>query len=256
MQNRSLKDDIRDYWSVRAETYDQSPGHGLMAAPEAAAWRAVIRRHLGPGEGRRALDLGCGTGAMSLLLREAGFTVTGLDFAEPMLDRARRKVGEAGIGFIAGDAENTLEPDGRYDAIIARNLLWTLPAPEVALRDWFRILKPGGRVLVIDGDFARESLIERLLPLFDRLFGRMRDSHSLVTAEQWQEHWRIMAHLPFGAGLRARDALALLGGAGLVGLRHENLRSLHSRRWPLLSRARLAALGQHRFAVSGGKPGA
>ncbi|WGR62324.1 methyltransferase domain-containing protein (plasmid) [Paracoccus ferrooxidans] len=257
MRNRSVKDDIRDYWSHRAETYDQSPGHGLMAAREAAAWLALIRRHLGPGEGRLALDLGCGTGAMSLLMRQAGFAVTGLDFAGPMLERARRKAQEAGarLGFIAADAENTLEPDGRYDVIIARNLLWTLPAPQAALGDWFRILKPGGRLLVIDGDHARQSLIERALPRLDRLLGRMQDSHSLVTPAQWRDHGRIMAQLPFGAGLRARDAADLIGGAGFTDLRHENLRAMHSRRWPLWSRARLAALGQHRFAVSGRKPG-
>lgn len=257
MLNRSIKDDIRDYWAIRAETYDRSPGHGLMAAPEAAAWRALIRRHLGPGEGRHAMDLGCGTGTMSLLMRQAGFRATGLDFAEPMLARACRKAQGAGapIRFVIGDAENTLEPDGRYDSVIARNLLWTLPDPHAALREWLRILKPGGRLLVIDGDFARESLIGRILPLLDRLFGRMQDSHSLVTAAQWREHGRIMAQLPFGGGLRAPDVAGLFDHAGFTGLRHENLRTLHSRRWPFWSRARLAALGQHRFAVSGMKPG-
>ena len=253
MLNCSVKDDIRDYWSVRAKTYDRSPGHGLMAPREAAAWRTLIRRHLGPGEGRRALDLGCGTGAMSRLMQKAGFAVTGLDFAGSMRDRARAT--SARIAFIAAGAENTVEPDSHYDAIIARNLLWTLPDPEAALADWFRILKPGGRLLVIDGDHARQSLIERALPWFDRLLGRVQDSHSPVTPAQWREHWRIMAQLPFGTGLRARDAASLLSRAGFTELRHENLRAIHSRRWPLFSRARLAALGQHRFAVSASKPG-
>jgi len=96
LQNRSIKDDIRDYWSIRAETYDLSPGHGRMGAGEAAAWQALIRDHLGDGNGRRALDLGCGTGVMSLLMHGAGFRITGLDFAEPMLERARQKAREAG----------------------------------------------------------------------------------------------------------------------------------------------------------------
>lgn len=250
MLNRWVGEDIRDYWSARAATYDLSPGHGRMAAPEARAWQRLIRRHLGAGAGRLALDLGCGTGTMTLLLRDQGFAATGLDFAEPMLERARRKAGQTGIGFLAGDAGHTLEPDGRYDVLFARNLLWTLPEPEAALRDWLRILRPGGRILIVDGDFARIGPVERLLSLF----GRIKDGHALVTPAQWHEHGRIMARLPFGAGLRVRDAARLLEQAGFAGLRRDDLRLLHARRWPLGSRAGLAALGQHRFAISASRP--
>ena len=108
MLNRSVKDDIRAYWSVRAGSYDQSPGHGLMAPPEAAAWLAMNRRYLGLGQRRRTPDLGCGTRSMSRLMRMTGFAVTGLDFAGPMLDRA--KTTGAGIAFVDAGAENTLEP--------------------------------------------------------------------------------------------------------------------------------------------------
>lgn len=256
-QNRSVKDDISDYWSIRTETYDLSPGHGRMGAREAAAWQMLIRTHLGPGEGRRALDLGCGTGVMSLLVHGAGFDVTGMDFAEPMLDRARSKAREAGapIAFIAGDAEHTLEPDARYDAVMARNLLWTLPDPAAALREWSRILKPGGRLLIIDGDFVRQSRIERLMPLLDGLLGKLRDGHSVLTAEQWREHHRIMERLPFRDGLREGDAASLFRDAGFTLLRRGGLgdvrRGRHGR---LPSRAGLIALSQHRFAISASKP--
>lgn len=55
LPNRSIKDDIRDYWSIRAQTYDLSSGHGRMEPREAKAWRALIRSHFGPANGRRAL---------------------------------------------------------------------------------------------------------------------------------------------------------------------------------------------------------
>lgn len=258
-RNRSLKDDIRDYWSLRAETYDLSPGHGRMEAREANAWRALIRSHLGAGDGRRALDLGCGTGPMSLLMQAEGFDVTGLDFAGPMLDRARGKARDAGarIAFVAGDAEHTLEPDARYDAIIARNLLWTLPNPEQAFREWRRILKPGGRLLVIDGDFVRQGWIERLMPLLDGVFGTLRDGHSLVTAAQWEEHHGIVARLPFRAGLRASGLAAVFENGGFTALRRNGLQDIRrGRGLHLMSRAGLVAWSQHRFAISGEKPAA
>ncbi|MFT3688395.1 class I SAM-dependent methyltransferase [Paenirhodobacter sp.] len=242
--NRCLKDDIRDYWEIRAQTYDQSIGHGAMSAPEADAWLEAIWDHLGTG--RAALDLGCGTGVMSALLHRAGFRVTGLDFAEPMLARAKT----AGIACRIADAENTMEPDRSQDAILARNLLWTLPDPAAALRDWFRVLRPGGRLMIIDGDFARESWIERLL-------GPVPDGHSLLTPAQWAAHRRIMARLPFGAGLRDRDVVALLRAAGFTAIRRAGigpvLRARHPNR---LSRAALVAHSQHRFIVSAARPSA
>ena len=257
MHNRGLKDDIRDYWSIRAATYDLSPGHGAMTSAEAWAWLALIRSHLGPGEGRKALDLGCGTGTMSLLLHRMGFQATGLDLTEPMMEPARRKAAEAmaPISFLAADAENTMEPAAAHDAILARNLFWTLPDPEAALRDWFRILRPGGRLMIIDGDFAHLSWLERLAPVLDRLFGKLEDGHSLVTEDQWREHRRIMAQLPYGKGLRDGDVAALCARAGFTGLRREGLGSVLNSRHPnRLSRAALVARSQHRFVVSAVKP--
>jgi ubiquinone/menaquinone biosynthesis C-methylase UbiE len=259
LTNRSIKDDIRDYWSIRAETYDLSFGHGRMEVREANAWRVLIHSHPRPGNGRHALDLGCGTGTMSLLMQAEGIDVTGLDFAGPMLDRARRKARDAGtrIAFVAGDAEQTLEPDARNDAIVARNLLWTLPNPEQAFREWRRILKPGGRLLVIDGDFVRQSRIERFAKLFDGVFGKLQDGHSLVTAAQWDEHHGIVARLPFSAGFRASDLAALFENGGFIALRQNGLQDIRrSRGLHLTTRAGLVAWSQHRFAISGEKPAA
>lgn len=91
MQNWSVKDDIREYWSIRAETYDLSPGHGIAKLEEMDAWKRLITKHVGGGNGRKALDMACGTGVMTMLMHELGFEMTGLDFTEAMMARARRK---------------------------------------------------------------------------------------------------------------------------------------------------------------------
>jgi ubiquinone/menaquinone biosynthesis C-methylase UbiE len=110
--NRDLRDDIRDYWSDRAATFDFDPGHRIGSGAERAAWMALFRRHLGDARGRRLLDLASGTGEIALLCHDLGYRVTGLDWAEPMLDRARAKARAAGatVTFLQADAERTMLP--------------------------------------------------------------------------------------------------------------------------------------------------
>ncbi len=258
MQNWSIKDDIREYWSERAQTYDASPGHGIAKHTEIEAWSRLISRHLGDGAGKKALDLACGTGVMTMLMHGLGFNVTGLDFTEPMMARAHRKADDAkaSIRFLTRDAEETMEPDDTYDVIIARHLVWTLTDPEKAFADWLRTLKPGGRLLIIDGDFVRKHWLERLLPLLDRVFGKQQDGHSLLTPEQWQHHERIIGQVHFKNGIRAEEATKLFECAGFDGLRIdtglEDIRKACG--IPLLSRKGFTSTLQHRFAISGRKP--
>lgn len=258
MQNWSIKDEIREYWTNRAQTYDLSPGHGIAKIAEMEAWRRLIGLHLGPGQGRRALDLACGTGVMTVLMHELGFAVTGLDFTDAMMAQAKAKARGLGapIGFLSRDAEDTFEEDDSYDVIIARHLVWTLVDPDKAFKDWFRILKPGGRLLIIDGDFVRKTWLERLVPMLDRVFGKQVDGHSLLTPEQWQAHHRIVEQIHFDRGVRSGDVAALFAGAGFerlsidTGLREIRKNRGHS----ILSRKNLVSALQHRFAISGEKP--
>lgn len=257
MQNWSIKDDIRDYWSLRAQTYDASPGHGIARHAEIEAWSQLIRRHLGDGKDRKALDLACGTGVMTMLMHRLGFDVTGLDFTEPMMARARRKAGEANVSirFLTRDAEETMEPDDSYDVIITRHLVWTLTDPDKAFADWMRILKPGGRLLIIDGDFVRKHWLEKLIPLLDRVFGKQQDGHSLLTPEQWAHHERIVGQVHFNNGIRSDDTVQLFKNAGFGELKIDtNLADIRrSRGIKLLSRKGLTSTLQHRFAISGQK---
>ena len=61
------------------------------------------------------------------------------------------------------DAENPMEPDESYDAIVCRHLVWTLTTPEQAFAEWHRMLKPGGALLFFDGDWAAPTRLGRLV---------------------------------------------------------------------------------------------
>ena len=102
--NFTLRDEIKAYWSARAATFDQSPGHEIFPEEERAAWHALIERHLGHGEGRKALDLASGTGVISHLMDDLGYKVTGIDWSESMLALARAKAGERGRSINCLDA--------------------------------------------------------------------------------------------------------------------------------------------------------
>lgn len=122
-------------------------------------------------------ELACGTGEITKLIQDLGHDVTALDFSEAMLGVARAKhIDKPRLRFLLADAENTMEPDQSYDAIVCRHLVWTLLQPEATFREWLRILKPGGKLIVYDGDWAKPTLLGRiataLVDLIDRTSGR------------------------------------------------------------------------------------
>ncbi|MGN7292806.1 class I SAM-dependent methyltransferase [Rhizobium sp. SAFR-030] len=255
--NYSLRDEIKAYWSLRAETFDSQPGHEIFSEPERAAWHALIRRHLGNGDGRKALDLASGTGVVSHLLDDLGFSVTGLDWAEPMLERARAKARARGrtIRFFMGDAENTLEPDAAYDVITNRHLVWTLVDPEAAFREWHRLLKPAGRLLIVDGDFVNPSMLSRIANrIAERVrrlgFGAIEVQNGPAPA-QMETHRSILSRVYFSGGARAEAVAELLTRAGFSSVTIDtNMRAIHraqKKHFGFLKGIERAT--QHRYAI-------
>ncbi|MFD7325785.1 class I SAM-dependent methyltransferase [Streptomyces sp. NPDC059875] len=148
---------ISAYWDAAAAAFDDEPDHGLRSDRTRAAWARHLRDWI-PSEPADVLDIGCGTGSLSLLLAEAGHRVTGVDLAPKMVQQARAKLGAAQLTarFLAGDAMAPPTGDQRFDVALSRHLLWTLPDPEAALREWVGRLRPGGRLVLVEGRW-RES---------------------------------------------------------------------------------------------------
>jgi demethylmenaquinone methyltransferase/2-methoxy-6-polyprenyl-1,4-benzoquinol methylase len=118
-------------------------------------WRRKTARALESSlvEGARVLDVACGTGDLSLVLAEAGRArVVGLDFCRPMLEIARRKAAEGSraIPFVEGDALRLPFADETFDAATIAFGLRNLAGVAEGLRELRRILKPGGRLAVLE----------------------------------------------------------------------------------------------------------
>src|SRR5579863_4310921 len=154
-----VKQQVAAHWGRRAANFDEDFGHSIRTPEERAAWDRVFALAAGNREDLDVLDVGCGTGILSLEFAGRGHRVTGIDFAPAMLALARQKAAQArlGIRFAEGDGEATPFPPLAFDLVVTRHVLWTLPHPEAAIDEWIRVLRPGGRLAVVDGAQYNEA---------------------------------------------------------------------------------------------------
>jgi ubiquinone/menaquinone biosynthesis C-methylase UbiE len=108
--------------------------------------------------GSRVLDLGCGTGAVARTLagRPEVCEVVGVDPSSVFIERGRR-LSEAieNLSLQVGDAREVALPDGSFSAVVLHTVLCHIPGPERVLGEAFRLVGPGGRLAIFDGDYAR-----------------------------------------------------------------------------------------------------
>jgi ubiquinone/menaquinone biosynthesis C-methylase UbiE len=202
-QTDIVKQQVAAHWGRRAAHFDEDFGHSIRTADERAAWNRVFALAVGGREGLDALDIGCGTGFLSLELAARGHRVTGIDFAPAMLALAKEKAAASGaaIRFEEADAEQLPFAAGSFDLVITRHVLWTLPHPEAAIDEWIRVLRPGGRLAVIDG----HSLVAP-------------GEEQAASARRSAEYAPIGDRLPFLMGKPQEEIEALFRTHGLTGV--------------------------------------
>lgn len=142
----------RSYWDAEAAGFDEAPDHGLRDPQVRDAWDRLLREHL-PQAPADVLDLGCGTGTLTVLLAAAGHRVHGLDIAPAMVAAAHAKLAAAGVPATVevGDASHPSGRPASFDVVLSRHVLWALPDPSAALARWVRLLRSGGRLVLVEG---------------------------------------------------------------------------------------------------------
>jgi SAM-dependent methyltransferase len=166
-------DQIRQYWDDDALVYDISPRHQPTDASVVAAWTAAVKRVL-PAAPARVLDCGAGTGFLSLIAARLGHRVTALDMSAGMLEVLRQKAGseQVSVEIQIGPAH---EPPSGFDAVIERNLLWTLPDPVGTLAAW-KEANPGARLASFGGIWGSTDPWERVRAKGRELATRVKGS--------------------------------------------------------------------------------
>jgi ubiquinone/menaquinone biosynthesis C-methylase UbiE len=188
---------IRSYWDYRSSTFDRSPGHVSSSKKEEDAWKSILQEKIGRPTDKSVLDVGVGTGFLSIMLAEMGYSVVGIDFSEEMLKLARRKIDERGleVSLKIGDAEDLPFEDNSFDAIVNRAVLWTLPDPKRALEEWKRVLKPGGTLcFFLHGHLSRGSSHQM----------RKQLNSLIILIREKRNPWRSLndsVELPMGGGV-------------------------------------------------------
>ena len=147
-----MSDDAAAIWDRQAATFDDEPDHGLRDPAVRDAWTALLTPVL-PDPPASIVDLGCGTGSLSILLAQAGHHVSGLDTSHRMLEQARGKASRLGVAVTLhhGDASQPPFTPASFDVVLARHVLWALPDPARALAHWVTLLRPQGRLVLIEG---------------------------------------------------------------------------------------------------------
>jgi len=123
----------------------------LLSANIDTRWRRRVVRKLQPQlrSDAKILDVGCGTGDLSIeLFEKTGAQVTGIDFCRPMLELAQAKAPH--LRFVEGDALRLPFSDGAFDCVTAAFALRNLASVEQGLAELNRVLKPGGMVAVLE----------------------------------------------------------------------------------------------------------
>jgi len=231
-----LKASIVKAWDRGVEDYDDLVAHGRLTRTEADAWKVVLARLL-PHAPSKVLEVGAGTGVMSLLLAELGYTVTATDISTAMLDEARRKASQhtLAIAFEIADAEALPFGDGSFDAVFGRHILWTMPHPDRALAEWHRVIKPGGRLVLVDSLASPPSLTGKLQRLVSDLLLRLRKPTGTGHRYSPQVH----AALPLAGNGDPNRYTTLIEQAGfeLTGTETlDRLKALESNAMPLAER--------------------
>ena len=142
---RLAPDAVRSMFDRISPVYDAMNRTMTMGLDQ--RWRrATVSAVVQPGD--RVLDACCGTGDLAVAAKEAGAEVTGLDFSERMLEHARRKSDE--IEWLQGDALALPFSDGSFDAATVGFGVRNLDDLERGLAELRRVLRPGGRVAILE----------------------------------------------------------------------------------------------------------
>lgn len=218
-----VKKIITSSWNEWAAEYDSAYPHTIKSSEEEIQWEKALKKFAGD-SGKDILDVGTGTGFVALILAKLGHKVKGVDISEGMMNEARRKAKEKclDIRFEYADAEKLNDLDNTYDIVINRFMLWTMQYPEKAIEEWVRVLKPGGKLIIIDGEWFNNKLSYRLKEFLGNMITMITEFRNPWKHKPYFEG-QLKEKLPCTNNKYINNITNILVQSGLIDIRTSNL---------------------------------
>jgi demethylmenaquinone methyltransferase / 2-methoxy-6-polyprenyl-1,4-benzoquinol methylase len=166
-----------------AASYDKT--NDLLSFGQARLWRTAVRKAISPKAPDRILDIAAGTGTSSMALLAEGVSVVAADFSNGMLDEGRKRYPK--LEFVFADAMKLPFKDAEFDVVTMSFGLRNVENHNVALKEFFRVLKPGGRLVIcefshVGGVFGPlyRLYLKYVLPKLSALFSKNPDAYDYL----------------------------------------------------------------------------
>ena len=166
-----------------ATSYDKT--NDLLSFGQARLWRTAVRKAISPKAPDRILDIAAGTGTSSMALLADGVSVVAADFSNGMLDEGRKRYPQ--LEFVFADAMKLPFKDQEFDVVTMSFGLRNVENHNVALKEFFRVLKPGGRLVIcefshVGGVFGPlyRLYLKYVLPKLSALFSKSPDAYDYL----------------------------------------------------------------------------
>jgi demethylmenaquinone methyltransferase/2-methoxy-6-polyprenyl-1,4-benzoquinol methylase len=186
-------DEVSGMFDGVARHYDRT--NAIMSMGNAQLWRAATVRAVDPRPGERILDVAAGTGTSSAALARNGATVVALDFSAGMIAEGRRRHPE--LEFVEADAEKLPFGDDEFDAVSISFGLRNVEHPKAALGEMYRVLKPGGRLVVCEFSKPQRALFRTgyaaymrfVMPVVAAVASSNKDAYGYLreSIQQWPD---------------------------------------------------------------------
>lgn len=155
-------------------------------------------------KGKYILDAGCGTGQSSMLLKEKGYRVKGLDGAERFIKQAKKKFPD--IDFIQNDLTNIEESDNTFDAVGTYNTLEHVNNLKKVLEEMLRVVKPGGLIIIHSPNLlSAKHLSDALFKRQGMTFEGKKNILQLITLLFRNIFWIISTKIRGASNIRYRS---------------------------------------------------
>ncbi len=219
-----VKSRVGLYWDRRSLTYDRNVYKSHDVAQP--LWKSILKTEIRTDRNLNILDVGTGTGFLALLFAELGHNVTGIDISKYMLEKSRYNAERLRltVNFMHGDAEKLPFDDGSFDIVMNRYLLWTLPDPKTAVNEWSRVVKSGGKLMLIDGRWHDPAIHMRLRRFLGSIIVFLTENRNPRMFTSY--YATIKDQLPFFNGITPNEVVDLFTEVGLKKISVNNLEKL------------------------------